>query len=63
MAVEQGTILYGDGDHNDLPTIRRLFLGHPAFDVRIQQMIMAPNLNSLPPGTYRLVDPPQTKNQ
>lgn len=50
-------ILFGDAEHNDLPAIRHLFNGRPVFDARIDKVITAPDLKSLPPGTYRLTDP------
>ena len=56
-SLERGAVLHGDGKRNDRPALRLLFLGYPVYCARAQQMIVAHDLQSLPPGLYHLIDP------
>lgn len=47
-------VLWSDGRHNDRAAIRHLLNGGMAYDVRTDTVIVAPTLQRLPPGLYRL---------
>lgn len=47
-------ILWGDNKHNDRDMLRHLFCGGSAYCMRSKMMIVAPTLNELPPGFYRV---------
>ncbi len=46
--------IYGDSIHNDMPVIRHLLNKGMAFDVRTNDVIVAPTLRDLPCGLYLL---------
>jgi hypothetical protein len=47
-------ILWGDDAHDDRAILSYLLNGGAAYDVRSARMIVAPTLDHLPPGRYRM---------
>lgn len=51
-------ILWGDNVHDDRAILRLLLNGGSAYDARTSRMIVAPTLDYLPPGLYRMTSRP-----